>query len=429
MKINLLAIYTLLLIISGCGGSASSSAPSEPVGTIYVDSVNGNDIGGDGSNNLPFRTLTHSINMGRTTQIILAPGTYDSTNGEVFPVIVPAGVTIRSNTIDYANNQFALVQGSGPYTSQALAVTKQVTFLLSEGSTIQSIVVMNPSGVGVWNESEGIRTALVEKCVIRNCKTGVISAGGSSLKIERSSILDNVDIGLDTLNKAHPSLMQTKIIGNGIGILVSDNALPSFNPEHGGESNELRGNSFCDLRNLGFEAIEAQGVLWDDDPFLFSVSNSCSGGANIVNEGSGAVLFQYMPPIGVPVFVGTRRLKLNSPIRGAVISTDQPEFSWTTGVSTRTFVAVWDRPPSFTSGKLGDKSAIKWLWHSGLGTGVTGSVTFKDGRSMFMGDLNNLALAQPLQRGKSFYWAVWDWDESALFIQASSELGYFTVLN
>lgn len=425
MHINRLAVYMFLIVILGCGGggAAAPTGPAEPVGTIFVDSVNGNDLSGD-STILPFRTVSYAIdNIGGATQIKLAPGTYDSGSGEVFPILVPAGVTISSYPIDLANNQYALVRGTGSYTSQTLSITKQATFVLSDNSTVRSIVIEGPSGVGVWNEAG---SAVVENCVIRNSDTGVLSGGSSALLIERSTIQNNVSIGLDTLNNASPVLTQTKIMGNGIGILVSGSAMPSFNEQ----SNELSANTFCDLRHLGSAAIAAQDVLWDNDPFSFAVVSICSGGANIANEGTGSVSFQYIPPAGEPVFIGTRRLLLlNSPSRGAVISTNQPDFSWIPGGAAITIMAVWDHRPAFTNGELGDKSSIQWLWHAGIGTGVPGSVTFNDGRIIPSGDLNNLAAPQPLQRGKSYYWAVWEWDDEALTIRASSELGYFTVLN
>ncbi|MEQ1674231.1 MAG: hypothetical protein ABL865_04230, partial [Candidatus Nitrotoga sp.] len=90
---------------------------------------------------------------------------------------------------------------------------------------------------------------------------------------------------------------------------------------------------------------------------------------------------------------------------------------------------VWDRPPSFANGQLSDQSRIQWIWHSGLGMGLPGFVTFSDGKAFLSGDINNLAAPQPFQRGKSYYWAVWEWDENALNIRASSELGYFIVSN
>lgn len=419
MHINRIAVYLLPLLIAGCGGA--SSAP-EPVGTIFVDSVNGNDLSGDGIN-LPFHTISHAIaNRGGVSRIKLASGTYDTDSGEVFPIVIPPGVTISSNAIDLAANSYALIRGTGSYTSQNLSLTNQVTFVLGNGATVQSVVVEGVAGVGIWSEGG---PAVIESSVIQNCNTGVVSAGSSKLMIDRTTIKNNVNVGLDTLNNALPILKQTKITGNGIGIIVSASAKPTFVEK----SNELHANTFCDLRHLGSAAIEAQGVLWDNDQFSFSVVSNCVGGANISNEGTGSISFQYIPPVGVPVFAGTQGLILNTPSRGALLSTDQPDFSWIPSGSTITMMAIWDQPPSLANGQLSDQSRIQWIWHSGLGTGVPGFVTFSDGRSVLSGDINNLAAPIPLQRGKSYYWAVWEWTENALNIHASSELGYFIILN
>lgn len=422
MHIYRLAVCLFLLLFAGCGGGGASSA-AEPVGTIFVDSVNGNDLSGDGSINLPFQTITHAVaNRRGISRIKLASGRYDAASGEVFPIVIPAGVTISSNTIDLATNSYALISGAGSYTSQNLSLTNQVALVLGNSATVQSVVVEGVAGVGVWSEDGA---AVIESSVIQNSNTGVVSAGSSKLMIDRSIIKNNLNVGLDTLNNALPIIKQSKFTGNGIGILVSGSAKPSFIEN----SNELLANTFCDLRHLGSAAIEAQGVLWDNDQFSFSVVSNCVGGANISNEGTGSVSFQYIPPVGIPVFTGTQRLILNAPSRGALLSTDQPDFSWIPSGSTITMMAIWDRPPSFVNGQLSDQSRIQWIWHSGLGTGVPGFVTFSDGRSVLSGDINNLAAPIPLQRGKSYYWAVWEWDASALTIHASSELGYFTVLN
>lgn len=423
MHIKRLAVYLFPLLITGCNvGSVSSNSAPEPVGTIFVDSVYGNDLSGDGIK-FPFQTISHAIaNRGSISRITLASGVYDAASGEVFPIVIPAGVTISSNLINVATNSYALIRGAGSYTSQNLSLTNQVAFVLGDGASLQSVVVEGTAGVGIWTESGA---SVIERSVIRGSNTGVVSAGSSNLKIDRSIIINNANVGVDVLNNALPIIKQTRITGNGVGIIVSASAKPSFVDK----SNELLANTFCDLRHLGSAAIEAQGIVWDDDQFSFSVLNNCVNGANISNEGAGSVSFQYIPPVGVPVFSGTQSLVLSTPSRGALLSTDQPDFSWIPGGSTITMMAIWDRPPSFVNGQLSDQSRIQWIWHSGLGTGVPGFLTFNDGRSVLSGDINNLAAPMPLQRGKSYYWAVWEWSENALNIRASSELSYFIILN
>lgn len=70
--------------------------------TVYVDPTFGSDLAGGGGAANPFRTVTFAVaNMNMATTVHLHPGIYSPvTNGETFPVRLPAGVNLQSAGAD-----------------------------------------------------------------------------------------------------------------------------------------------------------------------------------------------------------------------------------------------------------------------------------------------------------------------------------------
>jgi hypothetical protein len=65
--------------------------------TLYVDPASGNDTF-PGTQSQPLRTVTRALELSSPgTSIHMAPGVYQSSTGEVFPLQVPAGVTLRGD--------------------------------------------------------------------------------------------------------------------------------------------------------------------------------------------------------------------------------------------------------------------------------------------------------------------------------------------
>src|SRR5713226_4978471 len=77
----------------GGGGGGGYGAPQPMQGaSFYVDEVNGHDISSSGASNYPFKTITYALLIaGPNTTIIVQPGTYNSVNGETFPLMLQSG--------------------------------------------------------------------------------------------------------------------------------------------------------------------------------------------------------------------------------------------------------------------------------------------------------------------------------------------------
>lgn len=412
------------LFIEGCSKAATETVLST---STYVDVGLGSDINGDGSLQRPFRTITHAMTApNHGTALVLAPGTYDSTSGEKFPLILTLGMVLAGGKMDMANGVYARIIGAGIYTSPSQQKDFSVAVVINGGRAISGLVVEAPSGIAVWDEGSS-QEAEVLNSVVRGSMTGIVVAGQSTTKLSSNTITGNSASGVEILGPAAPTLLKNIISANGVGVTIHPGARPVFRTDDSYGSNEIKSNAACDLRHLGDADLDVVGTVWDDDIFNFSVQSTCADSANIVVAATGAVDYQFVPSSTALLFPNSRRIDLLSPGFGALLLTRQPALSWKGTGARLAAAAILERPPIVDAGGLVNVKDIVWFWHSGLSTGSPGSASYSDGITPVAGNISAGAAPQPLPAGRSYYWAVWEWDEQAQNIAASSSLSYFRV--
>lgn len=106
----------LVASLPGCGGGSAPSALPPVPAAYYVDSAAGLDTN-PGSQAAPFKTITRAISAAsavaatRNANIYAASGVYNTTTGEVFPLMPTTGENLVGPTTGTAN-----IDGSGNYT-------------------------------------------------------------------------------------------------------------------------------------------------------------------------------------------------------------------------------------------------------------------------------------------------------------------------
>ncbi|UOG59546.1 LIC10774 family surface protein [Leptospira noguchii] len=157
---TLAAISTkqLLDIVSDPNSKSSNLILEFP--TLYVDSISGNDVTNTGTQSAPFRSITKAIltAKAKNIQIIaVAPGTYDASVGETFPIVIPEGVNLYGDfngkgLIGGSSSLYAgppgttpktgitLISGNGPDTSGY----HNVTLKLNNSSQVSGFKITNP---------------------------------------------------------------------------------------------------------------------------------------------------------------------------------------------------------------------------------------------------------------------------------------------
>lgn len=232
--------------------------------TFFVNPQTGNNAG-DGSQQAPFKTLTHALSVAPENSIIsLAPGLYNSANGETFPLMLKSGVTVQGEPSDRGQN--VIIQGSGQYLSRTFAKQK-ITILGSDRAGLRGVTVSNPEGqgYGLWIESsspvisdstftqnghDGVSIVgnsapiLKNNYFYQNGANGITIYGTSRPEI-RDSIFEKTGFGINIAQNAAPRLIGNRITQNKDGIVVQGNAAPVF------RSNVIDGNERDGLVSIG----------------------------------------------------------------------------------------------------------------------------------------------------------------------------------
>ena len=195
--------------------------------TLYVDAVHGADTNAGTSNTASLKTITHAIAAATscTKTILVAAGTYDTSNGETFPLAIPDGVAIIGDEPNKGNAPGAqtliLGQASG------------VLVRPGRGSTIAGFKItysgMGGDGIGIVNSGVTARNntlkgpgagpfmGLVDGIDIGSSATNVVIAGN----IATGWVFGYLVYGQNTV-----SFESNTGTGNNIGIEVS---LPAAN--------------------------------------------------------------------------------------------------------------------------------------------------------------------------------------------------------
>ena len=193
------------------------------VATFYVNPVTGSDTN-TGSRLSPFKSLTRALKVDKTPLMIqLGSGTYSAASGEVFPLVISAGVTLVGNE---ANKGAGIViSGSGEYQSPSFGV-QNITLLLLDDASLMGVTVTNPTakGTGVWIESA---TANVANNTFSYCgREGVFTTGNAKPAIVDNLFVQNAASGLMLARNSKAEVLRNVFQKNPLGIAVSDFAAP-----------------------------------------------------------------------------------------------------------------------------------------------------------------------------------------------------------
>ncbi|MEB3181235.1 MAG: S-layer homology domain-containing protein [Nostocaceae cyanobacterium] len=215
------------------------------ISTIYVNPATGNDAA-SGSRGLPWKTLSRALRQASNGTIIqLATGTYNAASGEVFPLVIPAGVMVVGN--EATNGKGILIQGSGEYASSTFG-TQNITLLLLSNAQLLGVTVTNPvnKGTGVWIEStaptlanntfaqcsrEGVfvtgtaKPAIFGNVFWQNAASGLMLARNSKAEVVRN-LFQETGFGIAISDAAAPFISDNKLVANRTGIVLSRDARP-----------------------------------------------------------------------------------------------------------------------------------------------------------------------------------------------------------
>ena len=215
---------------------------------IYVSPLT--NTAGDGSPSNPYPSITAAIASKPMagTVIQLNQGLYSAQNGEIFPIRLPAGVTLRGEPSVRGIN--TVISGSGKFTSPSFA-SQNITILANDDVRIEGVSLTNPEtrGTALWVESgkrvnianstfmnsnrEGIfltgsANAVISDNVFRKNGANGMSAVGSSTGEIRNNIFESTGFGIAIGQRSQVLVSNNNILNNVDGIIISNLAAPTL---------------------------------------------------------------------------------------------------------------------------------------------------------------------------------------------------------
>ncbi|MBD2465404.1 DUF1565 domain-containing protein [Oscillatoria sp. FACHB-1407] len=232
-----IGLVTLLLLTGATGAIAPAVADSHASSStvnaqlianarvLHVNPVLGQDNPSYGeSTNAPLRTITYALQRaGSNTVIQLAPGSYTRDTGEIFPLVLRSGVSLRG---DAANKgQTVLIIGSGEYVSPTFA-RQNVTIRALEDSELIGVTVTNPNtrGTAVWVESTD--PVIRHNTFSNSLRDGIFVSGTGTPRIEDNIFTRNDGNGIAVVRESRGEIRGNVFEDTGFGIAVGDNAAP-----------------------------------------------------------------------------------------------------------------------------------------------------------------------------------------------------------
>lgn len=201
----------------------TQTVPMAASATLFVNSATGNDSASGGQSD-PLKTIAKALSRAQSGTVIqVAPGNYNAASGEVFPLIVPSGVTILGN--EATKGKDVVIVGSGTFTSPS-AAAQNITILMQNNSTVKGVSVTNEQtrGTGIWAESV---YCTVASCTLTKSKReGLFATGTSIPAVLNSDFIQNVGNGIALAGNAKGEIRGNKFQNTGYAIAVQASAAP-----------------------------------------------------------------------------------------------------------------------------------------------------------------------------------------------------------
>ena len=266
---SLLKSGARLVLLLACGGGLSSCYDDWYGNNFinwYVDPVFGSNVYGNGSPYYPFKTIGQALQVSIPGDgVILAPGTYSATNGEVFPLLVKPGVAILGDPSTRGSSTSVI--GGGSYTIQGgLQIGNIITtaFVMGSGSQLSGVKVTVAGAAGVGVVFDGNSGSLIS-CTLTSCgASGVRVYEAASPTITDNVISNNGGTGVTLFDTASPNLRQNQILNNATdGILANDTSNPNLGDGVTAGANTIQGNTGVGLNNATTAStLSAVGNTW-----------------------------------------------------------------------------------------------------------------------------------------------------------------------
>lgn len=198
---------------------------------IYVDPSIGKDVPGAGiSATTPFHTITYALEQAKPGNTIqLAPGNYLLENGEVFPLVIKQGITLKGDESSKGKN--VVITGGDRYISPTFA-RQNVAVLVHNDTTIMGVTITNPNkrGTALWIESTN---PIIRASTFTNSnREGIFVTGQAAPRIENNIFTKNSGNGISVTHSATGEIRNNLFHDTGFGLAIGGNSSPLIVDNH-----------------------------------------------------------------------------------------------------------------------------------------------------------------------------------------------------
>lgn len=367
--------------------------------TLYVNPATGKDSN-LGSATTPFKTLTKALASATAGSTIhLADGTYNATTGELFPLVIPAGVMVLGD--EPSKGKGIVISGNGQYNSPTFGL-QNIALRLESQAQLRGVTVTNPvqQGTGVWIEStapmmanntiincgrEGIfvtgigKPLILDNVLMANAASGIFLVRNAKGEVRRN-VCQKTGYGIAVSDSAAPLVSDNKLIGNrsGLflsrearpvlrrnliehntngGLVVTGNSRPDLGSSQDPAGNILRNNGTADLQNGTSLTLISVGNQLNPSQIQGQV---ILGAAEVLVPVAGPAQFSDLSGHWATVFI--QGLVTRGLIRGFPDGTFKPEASITRAEYAAIIAKTFDLPRQrgTGSGTFADVSSDFW---------------------------------------------------------------------
>jgi len=324
-----LVVLALAAVLTTCGGGSGTSlttdictAPSAPSGvaaTKIVSASVGNNTNASGIC-IAYKTITAALAASSASDVVwVAPGTYDAANGEVFPIRVPAGVSLIGDPVNKgAGGTATLIKGHGALTGSMAGW--YAALISGATATISGFEFDDTTSTtlsfGIY--SDNVSMAVTDNLFLTNLYGGVVFENGANPSV-RNNTFQSSSYGVYSMCTGTATIQSNTFtdtsfpIDNAVGNAIVEgntitrlgNGQVGIQIQHGSPS--IQNNTFA-ASGFTYGALHVQN----------SASPIVRG--NIINAGTGyAVLTEdtSAPDLGTALSSGSN---VFSSITGTVIS-------------------------------------------------------------------------------------------------------------
>lgn len=238
--------------------------------TIHVSAALGNDATGTGTCAAPFRTITRAMTDRVPGDVVrVAPGTYNAALGEVFPIMLPAGVHLVGDEANKGQGTAAtrVIGGASLTLTGQPCGTFGSTIYAGANSTIAGFELTNDLGtfaqMTLLMRTDGVT---VRNNSIVNKPSGgaaVYFCNGSQNHVITGNVIrDNAAVGLG-------------FISGGVGARVEQNliVMNQYGVEYDAAGGDMGGGT---TGSVGGNTISCNVVndLWTNTPITINMANN-----------------------------------------------------------------------------------------------------------------------------------------------------------